>query len=101
MNFGVIKLGNTFEYSVGVILSLQERLSMSFALDQRLTGGTTQNGVNLPGSSLNAITFNIGATYVIPPRMTVDFVVGIGLSRDAPDASVLVRVPILFKLGKQ
>ena len=101
VNFGVIKLGNTFEYSVGVILSLQERLSMSFALDQRITGGTTQNGVNLPGSSLNAITFNIGATYVIPPRMAVDFVVGIGLSRDAPDASILVRVPILFKLGKQ
>ena len=101
VNFGVIKLGNTFEYSVGVILSLQGRLSMSFALDQRLTGGTTQNGVNLPGSSLNAITFNIGATYVIPPRMAVDFVVGIGLSRDAPDASILVRVPILFKLGKQ
>lgn len=101
VNFGVIKLGNTFEYSVGVILSLQERLSMSFALDQRITGGTTQNGVNLPGSSLNAITFNIGATYVIPPRMAVDFVVGIGLSKDAPDASILVRVPILFKLGKQ
>ena len=90
VNFGVIKLGNTFEYSVGVILSLQERLSMSFALDQRITGGTTQNGVNLPGSSLNAITFNIRATYVIPPRMAVDFVVGIGLSRDAPDASILV-----------
>ena len=89
VNFGVIKLGNTFEYSVGVILSLQERLSMSFALDQRITGGTTQNGVNLPGSSLNAITFNIGATYVIPPRMAVDFVVGIGLSRDAPDAKHL------------
>ncbi len=101
VDYGVVKLGNTFEYSVGVILSLQERLSMSFAIDQRLTGGTTQNGTTIPGSSLNAITFNIGTTYVIPPRMALDFVVGIGLSRDAPDCSILVRVPILFKLGKQ
>jgi hypothetical protein len=99
IDFGNIKLGNTFEYSVGIILSLQERLSMSFALNQRLTGGTTQNGTTLADSALNSISFNIGATYVIPPRMAVDFVVGIGLSDDAPDVSMLVRVPILFKLG--
>jgi hypothetical protein len=101
VNFGNVKLGNTFEYSVGIILSLQERLSMSFAVDQRITGGSTQNGVTIPTSNLNAVTFNIGATYVIPPRMAVDFVVGIGLSRDAPDVSLLVRVPILFKVGKK
>ena len=101
VDFGNVKLGNTFEYSVGLILSLQERLSMSFALDQRITGGTTQNGTTIPGSNLNAVTFNIGATYVIPPRMALDFVVGIGLSRDAPDVSILVRLPIMFKLGKQ
>ena len=100
VNFGVIKLGNTFEYSAGLILSLQERLSMSFAINQRITGGTTQNGVTLPDSNINAISLNIGGTYVIPPRMAVDFVVGIGLSEDAPDVSMLIRVPILFKLGK-
>jgi hypothetical protein len=101
INYGNIKLGNTFEYSIGIILSLRERLSMSFALNQRLTGSTTQNGNALPDSRLNAISFNIGATYVIPPRMAVDLVVGIGLSSDAPDVSLLVRVPILFKLGKK
>ncbi len=101
INFGTIKLGNTFEYSVGIILSLQERVSMSFALNQRLTGKTTQNGVSLPDSSLNAVSLNIGATYVIPPRMAVDFVVGVGLSDDAPDVSILVRTPIMFKFGKK
>ena len=98
---GNIKLGNTFEYSVGVILSLQERLSMTFAINQRITGGSLQNGAYIPDSRLNAIVFNIGATYVIPPRMAVDFVVGLGLSRDAPDVSMLVRMPILFKLGNK
>jgi hypothetical protein len=101
INYGNIKLGNTFEYSIGLILSLQERLSMSFALDQRITGGTTQNGTTIVDSKINAVSLNIGATYVIPPRMAVDLVVGIGLSADAPDVSVLVRLPILFKLGKK
>jgi hypothetical protein len=106
-NFGKINLGNTFEYSIGVILSLQERLSMNFALNQRITGPTRQSGLpgvpsrNLPDSRLNAISFNIGATYVIPPRSAVDFVVGIGLSEDAPDVSVLIRNPWLFKFGKK
>jgi len=100
IDFGFIDLGNTFEYSVGLILSLQERLSMNFALNQRITGKTTQNGSSLADSNLNAISFNIGATYVIPPRMAVDFVVGIGLSEDAPDVTMLVRTPIMFKLGK-
>jgi len=101
INFGTIKLGNTFEYSVGIILSLQERLSMNFALNQRVTSHTTQNGSPLPDSALNAISFNIGATYVIPPRMAVDFVVGIGLSKDAPDVTVLIRTPIMFRFGKK
>ena len=74
---------------------------MSFALNQRLTSSTTQNGTTLPDSSINALIFNIGATYVIPPRMAVDFVVGIGLSQDAPDVSLLIRVPILFKIGNK
>ena len=99
IDFGNIKLGNTFEYSAGLILSLQERLSMSFAINQRITGGTTQNGTTLTDSSINAISLNIGGTYVIPPRMAIDLVVGIGLSSDAPDVSMLIRVPILFKLG--
>jgi hypothetical protein len=65
--YGYIKLGNTFEYSVGLILALQERLSMNFSLNQRITGKTTQDGTPLTDTAINAISFNIGATYVIPP----------------------------------
>uniref|UniRef100_A0A7C5ALB2 Transporter n=1 Tax=Desulfobacca acetoxidans TaxID=60893 RepID=A0A7C5ALB2_9BACT len=100
-NFGYIKLGNTFEYSVGVILALQEKLSLNFAFQQRVSGATYQNGRFLPDTQINAISFNIGATYVIPPRMAVDFVVGIGLSKDAPDVTVLIRTPIMFEFGRK
>jgi hypothetical protein len=97
-DFGKIKLGNSFEYSIGLIIALQEKLSMNFSFNQRLTGRTTQNGVYLTDTSINAIAFNIGATYVISPRTAMDFVVGIGLSPDAPNVSVLVRMPWSFQL---
>ena len=100
IDYGTIKLGNSFEYSVGLIFALQEKLSMNFSLNQRITGQTQQNGVGLADTSLNAIAFNIGATYIVNPRWTVDFVVGLGLSDDAPDVSALIRVPISFQLGR-
>ena len=97
IDFGNIKLGNSFEYSIGLIVALQEKLSLSFSYNQRLTGRTLQNGVPLTDTSINAIAFNIGATYVISPRTALDFVVGIGVTRDAPDVSVLVRMPWGFQ----
>lgn len=99
LDFGRIALGNTLEYSVGLILAIQERLSINFAFNQRLTGTAHRNGERLVDTSINSMTFNIGATYMASPRWAVDFVVGIGLSQDAPDVSVLVRIPLSFQLG--
>ena len=80
IDFGNIKIGNSFEYSIGFVLAIQEKFSVNFALNQRLFGRTTQNGHPLPDSNINAIAFNIGATYVISPRFSAGF-----LSRDRPD----------------
>ena len=96
IDFGTIKLGNSFEYNLGFILALNEKFSVNLALDQRITGKTTQNGRNLAGTSINAISVNIGATYVVNPKFSLDFLVGIGLTPDAPDASLLVRMPLTF-----
>ena len=38
----------------------------------------------LPDSNVNAIAFNIGATYVVSPRFSLDFLVGIGLYPGRP-----------------
>ena len=104
-----VKLGNSLEWSLGLIFALQERLSLNFALNQRLVSRTTVNTINFPGNSiarsdvaladtsLNVVAFNIGATYVVNPRWAIDFVVGIGISRDAPDVTVLIRNPINFQ----
>lgn len=95
-DFGNVNLGDSFEFSLGLVLALQERLSINFAYNQRLTGRTTSNGIPLTDSGINAISFKIGGTYIFSPRYTMDIVVGIGLNDDAPRASVLVRFPITF-----
>jgi hypothetical protein len=96
IDYGTIKLGNSFEYNIGFILALQEKFSVNFALNHRIVGKTTRDGINLPDTSINAVAFNIGATYVISPRYSVDFLVGLGLTPDAPDVSLLVRLPMTF-----
>jgi Putative MetA-pathway of phenol degradation len=96
INYGDIKLPNSFEYNLGFILALQEKFSINFALNQKIAGKTTQNGNPLPDTAINAIAFNIGATYVVSPRFSLDFLVGIGLTPDAPDVSLLVRMPMTF-----
>jgi hypothetical protein len=95
-DFGNVDLGNSFEYSIGLVLALQERLSINFAYNQRITGRTTRNGAPLTDSGINAISFKFGGTYVFSPRYTVDLVIGIGLNDDAPRASALIRFPITF-----
>jgi hypothetical protein len=96
IDYGSIKLGNSFEYNLGFILALQEKFSVNFAVNHRIVGKTTRDGVNLPDTSINAVAFNIGATYVISPRYSIDFLVGLGLTPDAPDVSLLVRLPMTF-----
>lgn len=97
VNFGRIDLGDSFEYNIGLILALQERLSLNFSYNQRLASRTTRNGTPLTDTGINAISFKIGATYIISPRYSFDFVVGLGLTNDAPDVSVLARLPISFQ----
>jgi hypothetical protein len=99
IDWGTIKLGQGFEYNVGLIFALQEKLSLNFGLKQLIVGSTSSRGSTLPDTSLNAISFNIGATYVPSPRWALDFVVGIGLSKDAPDVSILIRLPTTIQLG--
>lgn len=101
VDFGTINLGDGYEYNVGLIVALQERISLNLYARQLIIGPTTQNGSTLTESNINAISFNIGATYVGGPNWALDCVVGIGLSPDAPDYSILVRVPTTFQFKKK
>ena len=70
---------------------------MNFTLNQRITGKTVQNGSEIADSDLNAISFNLGGTYAISKWFSIDVTAGIGLTSDANDVTLMIRVPINFE----
>ena len=96
IDYGKIDLGDSIECILGTIVALNERLSVNFSYDQRITGKTEQNGKRLADTDLNVAIFNVGVTYAISTRLAVDMLVGIGLTDDAPDMTVQIRLPITF-----
>jgi hypothetical protein len=96
---GKVDLGNAFNYGVGVAFALNERMSLSMSLAQRLNGSARirpdATGVwdGIVGSDGNAATLGIGMTYALSERMTFVGNLGIGLTPDAPDFSITAKLP--------
>lgn len=93
-DFGKMEPGSSYEYNVGMAFALNEKLSLSLSYDQRFTEKTKQNGVSLIETDSNVATFSIGGTYAVSDNLSVGFSLGIGLTEDAPDVTVLLRVPV-------
>lgn len=94
IDYGKIDPGDSFEYDLGLAFALNEQLSISFSFDQRFTKKTKQDGDKVPETDANAAAFNIGGHYIISDKVSTGVSLGIGLTNDAPDVSILVRVPI-------
>jgi len=93
-NYGDVKPGDSVEYAFGLVLGLNEKLATNFSFSQRLTWDSEQNGQKLQDSGANAVQANVGFTYAFSRRLSFDVVTGIGLTDDAPDFSVGIRLPI-------
>lgn len=94
-NYGDIDPGNSFEFSFGEVFALNENLSTSIYYNQRLTDVTTQNGATIVGSDVTVATFNFTLTYATG-RRTISLNTALGLTRDASDVDLLLRVPFSF-----
>lgn len=96
-DFGRIDPGDSIEFGFGQAFALNERLSTSISYNQRLTAKTKQNGDEIVGSDINASTLNVGATYAMG-RKSLSVSVGIGLTNDASDVDLQVRMPFTIPL---
>lgn len=98
---GKVKLGNWFQYGMGVAFALNERTSMSFSYSHlvsqksriRPDGGDWQT---VSSSDANAAYFNIGMTYALTDKLTMVPNLSIGLTPDAPDFSFSLKFPYYF-----
>jgi hypothetical protein len=92
---GDIKAGDIADISLGMGLSLNEKASISIGYDQAFVGRTQQNGDPLPGSARATLgSLLIGGSYRFNEKETLNVTLGVGVTRDTPDTTITVRVPI-------
>lgn len=91
--FGNIDPGNAVEYSLGLAFSLNERLALSFSWQQRFTNRSSLDGVRVERTDLNVATLFVGTSYRLNRLTSLSFNVGVGVTDDAPDLSIEIRLP--------
>ncbi|PZP56770.1 MAG: hypothetical protein DI596_09925, partial [Azospira oryzae] len=98
---GEVDLRRAFLWGAGIGFAINERMSMSFAFNQLLQQSARQKPAGQPwqsivGSDANAASFNVGVTYGLGEQTTLIANLGIGLTPDAPDFSLNLRLPYSF-----
>lgn len=92
---GDIKAGDIADISLGMGLSLNEKASISIGYDQSFVARTSQNGKPLPGSARATLgSLLIGGSYRFNDKETLNVTLGVGITRDTPDSTITVRLPI-------
>lgn len=98
---GSIQLGDWYEYGLGVAFALNERFSLSFNINQRITLESEQGAEGfdmekITGSDANAASFGMGSTWAMTDRLSMAVNWSAGLTTDAPDYSIGLRFPYRF-----
>lgn len=86
-----VSLGNTIHLSGGIAIALNDRSAVSFSVAGAFSAATHTKTPDqgeeqrVPGSSSNATTLNIGASYALPSGWTLNGQLAAGLTPDAPN----------------
>ncbi len=96
-SLGTIAPGGVIGFNFGMGLALNDKASFSVGYDHNSVGRTKQNGRAVPGSvRMQLGTLLIGYSYRLSDKKTLSVAVGAGLTRDTPDVTLMVRVPMSF-----
>ena len=94
---GEVELGNIIGFNVGAGLALNEKAAISIGYDQSIVGRTRWNGMDVPGTVRTILgTLVLGGSYRFSDRTSLNVALGVGVTRDTPDVSLNVRVPVTF-----
>jgi hypothetical protein len=92
---GTIQPGIIYGFNFGMGLAISERASFSIGYDHSSVGKTRQNGVAVPESvRLQLGTLLLGLSYKPSLRQTLSLTLGVGVTRDTPDVTLTLRLPI-------
>jgi hypothetical protein len=94
---GEVKPGGIIGVNFGMGLALNDKAALSLGYDHSSIGRTRQGGVPAPGSVRTQLgTLLLGFSYRLNAKRTLNVSVGAGLTRDTPDVSLTVRMPVTF-----
>jgi hypothetical protein len=94
---GEVAPGDVFGFNFGMGLALNEKATVSLGYDHNSIGRTRQGGLPVPGSVRTQLgTLLLGFSYRYSDKKTMNVAVGAGLTRDTPDVSLTVRLPMTF-----
>ncbi|MET0963990.1 MAG: acetate kinase [Noviherbaspirillum sp.] len=92
---GTVEPGPILGMNFGMGLALNDKSSFSLGFDLNSVGRTKQNGVTVPGSvRTNLATMLLGYAYRYSDKTSLNVSVGAGLTRDTPDLTLTVRMPM-------
>jgi len=94
---GTISPGSVVGFNFGMGLAINEKSTLSIGYDHSSVGRTESNGAVVKGSVRTQLgTLLLGYAYRLSPKTTLNVSVGAGLTRDTPDVSLTVRLPVSF-----
>lgn len=97
---GRVKPGDAVRMAFGVGFALNEDLSLSLGYQHDFIQGTeiTIDGVETESETLNIGSLTMGINFQVNPRWGVSTTLKVGATEEAPDVSLLIRVPIRFSV---
>jgi len=98
-SYGKIDPGDVIGGSMGLGLAINDRVSLSLSYDHAYVLKTRQNGEFVDGSvPLQIGTLGAGLTWRRSRRSSYSFFLGVGVTDDAPDVSLGIRIPTSYDL---
>jgi hypothetical protein len=94
---GQVAPGGIVGFNFGIGLGLNEKMSLSLGYDQNSVEPTKINGQTPPDAvRLQLGTLLVGLSYRMTPTSNLNFTLGVGVTRDAPDVTLSLRYPMSF-----
>ncbi|MGN6789350.1 MAG: acetate kinase [Rhodanobacteraceae bacterium] len=94
---GNVRVGDVYDASVGMGLALNDKALISFGYDQSFVGATRANGTTLAGSTRTVLgSLLVGGSYKLDEHRTLNVALSLGVTRDTPDVTLVVRLPMTF-----
>ena len=94
---GDVDPGDVFGFNFGMGLALNEKSSFSLGYDGASVGKTKINGVDaINASRIQLGTLLLGYSQRLTPSTSLGLTVGVGVTRDTPDVTLGLRIPVSF-----